>query len=120
MQDDLVLDWQGWTFFEKNSNGTSCNLEGLFTSIFESCVGALCLDNFPSVSHFSDASFAQNNFSDQYIIQDDLLGTSLPIPAVLVDDQLESCNLLKSSERVFFVILSSLLFFSLSLFQGSS
>ena len=118
MQDDVVLDWQGWTFFEKTSIDTGCNLEGLFTSVFESCVGALCLDNFPGVSDFSDASFVQNKLSDRCIIQDnDLLGTSLAIPAVLVDEQLESYQLLKSSEGVCVVILSSLAFFYLNLFS---
>ncbi|XP_022748659.1 uncharacterized protein LOC111298179 isoform X2 [Durio zibethinus] len=98
-QNDVVLDWQGWTFFEKTSIDTDCNLEGLFTSVFESCVGALCLGNFPGVSHFSDASFVQNKLSDQCIIQDNgLLGTSMAVPALLVDEQLKSYQQLKGSE----------------------
>ncbi|XVF36894.1 hypothetical protein REPUB_Repub19eG0098200 [Reevesia pubescens] len=99
IRDDGLLDWKDGTVFEKTSIDTGCNLEGLFTSVFESYVGALCLDNFPGVSHLSDASFVQNKLSDQCIIQDsDLLGTSVAIPSVLVDDQLESYQLLKSSE----------------------
>ncbi|XWS25152.1 hypothetical protein CRYUN_Cryun27aG0046100 [Craigia yunnanensis] len=97
--DDVVLDWKDWTFFEKTSIDISCNFEGLFTSVFECYVGALCIDNFPGVSHFSDASFVENKWADECIIQDnDVLGTSLAIPAVLVDEQLESYQLLKSSE----------------------
>ncbi|XVE60338.1 hypothetical protein DITRI_Ditri05aG0121100 [Diplodiscus trichospermus] len=97
-QDDVVLDWKNWAFFEKTSVDTGCNHEGLFTSVFESYVGAFCLDNFPGVSHFSEASFVKNKLSDGCIIQDDdLFGTSLAMPAVVLDEQLESNQLLKSS-----------------------
>ncbi|KAG4194273.1 hypothetical protein ERO13_A06G043800v2 [Gossypium hirsutum] len=100
-QDDLVLDWKDWSFFEKTSFDTFCNPEGLFKSVFESYVEALCIDNFPDVSHFSNASFVQSKLSDQCIIEDnDLLGKPPAIPAVIVDEQLESYKLLKSSERV--------------------
>ncbi|TYG63754.1 hypothetical protein ES288_D06G055300v1 [Gossypium darwinii] len=100
-QDDLVLDWKDWSFFEKTSFDTFCNPEGLFKSVFESYVEALCIDNFPDVSHFSNASFVQSKLSDQCIIEDnDLLGKPPAIPAVTVDEQLESYQLLKSSERV--------------------
>lgn len=113
MQDDVVLDWKDWTFFEKTSVEVGCTLEGLFTSVFKSCAGALCLDNFPGALHSSDTSVVQNKLSDQCIIHDnDLLGTSLAMPAVLVDEQLESYQLFKSSEGVCVVILSSLLFIS--------
>ncbi|XP_022768200.1 uncharacterized protein LOC111312307 isoform X2 [Durio zibethinus] len=98
-QDDVVLDWKYWTFFEKTSIDTGCNLEGLVKSVFESCVEALCLDNFPGVSHSSDPSFVQNKLSDQCIIQDnDFLGASVAIPAVLVDKQPENDQFLKRSE----------------------
>ncbi|XP_021284558.1 uncharacterized protein LOC110416794 isoform X2 [Herrania umbratica] len=98
-EDDVVLDWKDWTFFEKTSVEVGCTPEGLFTSVFKSCAGALCLDNFPGALHSSDTSVAQNKLSDQCIIHDnDLLGTSLAIPAVLLDEQLESYQLFKSSE----------------------
>ncbi|XVF64588.1 hypothetical protein PTKIN_Ptkin09bG0180600 [Pterospermum kingtungense] len=97
-QDDVVLDWKHWAYSEKTSD-TGCSIGGLFTSVFESYVGALCLDNLPSVSHFSEKSFIENKLSDEYLIQgNDLLGTSLAIPAVLVDEQLESYQPSKSSE----------------------
>ncbi|KAK6257507.1 hypothetical protein QUC31_000966 [Theobroma cacao] len=98
-EDDVVLDWKDWTFFEKTSVEVGCTLEGLFTSVFKSCAGALCLDNFPGALHSSDTSVVQNKLSDKCIIHDnDLLGTSLAMPAVLVDEQLESYQLFKSSE----------------------
>lgn len=113
MQDDLVLDWKDWSFFEKTSFDTFCNPEGLFKSVFESYVGALSIDNFPDVSHISNASFVQKNkLSDQCIIEDNgLLGKPPAIPAVIVDEQLGSYQLLKSSEGVCVVILFSLPYF---------
>lgn len=105
MQDDVVLDWKDWTFFEKTSD-TGCSHGGLFTSVFESYAGALCLDDFPEIS------FVENKLSDEYLIQDiDLLGTSLAIPAVPVDEQLERDQPLKSLEGVCVVILSTYLYF---------
>ncbi|XP_022773235.1 uncharacterized protein LOC111315628 isoform X3 [Durio zibethinus] len=99
IQDDVVLDWKDWTFFEKTAIDIGYNFEGLFTSVFESYVGALCLDNLPGVSHFSDALVVENKLSDECIIQDnDLLGTSLAINASPVHEQLESYLLLKGSE----------------------
>ncbi|KAK8594060.1 hypothetical protein V6N13_125870 [Hibiscus sabdariffa] len=98
-QDDVVLDWKDWMFFEKISSDTSCKIEGLFTSVFESCVGSLSLDNFPDVSLSFDPLLVQNKLKDQFVIQNnDLLGTSVEIPAVLVDEQLENYQLLKKSE----------------------
>ncbi|KAL1164151.1 hypothetical protein V6Z11_A06G051200 [Gossypium hirsutum] len=99
-QDDLVLDWKDWSFFEKTSFDTFCNPEGLFKSVFESYVEALCIDNFPDVSHFSNASFVQSKLSDQCIIEDnDLLGKPPAIPAVIVDtvenSELEQSRLLQ-------------------------
>ncbi|GMJ02437.1 hypothetical protein like AT1G77620 [Hibiscus trionum] len=98
-QEDVILDWKDWMFSEKVSIDTSCNFEGLFTSVFESCVGALSLDNFPVVSPSFDPSLVQNNLKDQFVIQNnDFLGTSVEIPVVLVDEQLENYQLVKRSE----------------------
>ncbi|KAK8552276.1 hypothetical protein V6N12_040881 [Hibiscus sabdariffa] len=91
-QDDVVIDWKDWTIFEKTSIDTGCNPEGLFTSKFESNVGALCLDNFPGILSFSDSSFVRNKLSGQCINQDnDKLGMSL-------DELLDNNQLSKSSE----------------------
>ncbi|XP_039015573.1 ATPase family AAA domain-containing protein 5-like [Hibiscus syriacus] len=98
-QDDVVLDWNNWTFLEKISIDTSRNCEDLFTSVFESCVGALSLDNFSVVSQSFDPSFVQNKLKDQYVIQNnDFFGTYVEIHAAQVDGHLENNQLLKRSE----------------------
>ncbi|KAE8653870.1 Adenine nucleotide alpha hydrolases-like superfamily protein [Hibiscus syriacus] len=98
-QDDVVLAWKDWMFSENITIDTSCNFEGLLTSVFESCVRALSFDNFPVVSHSFDPSLVQNKLKDQFVIQNnDFLGTSVEIPAVLVDELLENCQLPKRSE----------------------